>query len=398
MRTTFSPSFKGLLRVLPASLLATLSLPAHSAWIDTPNVRDGLQFGVFTSVNPSLTYTSNKFNYTLGDPRIYGQMGTIEQVLADQDRQDADKRLRADGVDDAGIQLVARQVLTKDLTLRGSSYLYYNKEGHQNYGALWGVTLDINKFGDITVGDGFTRLPVKQTDASNILQQQGTNIAVEYTAIPDLTVSAYHMLTASQDVNNPRLGGWHKSNGLGAKYEFDISPRHKVTVAAGGAHSEGHKNPFYVNTPSEGKAYMGSVGYKYKDLTLAVDYGKASNKYNGGWADTIDTKVLGVKADYEFTPRLIGTLSYSRKIDDNSKPIDLQFLIDGSFGVENFSRFPVFDKIRQDRHKAGLEYQLYKGVKVSASVERQQTTNYVSEGKFSERDRLHTTLGTSFSF
>ena len=169
MRTT-SLSYRWLPKALPASLLVALSMPAHSVWIDTPNVRDGLQLGIFTTVNPQITHTSNKFDYTLGDPAIYGANGTYEQVAADQDRQDADRRLRAEGVNDASVQFAARQVLTKDLTARGSVLLGYTQDGNRNYGALWGVGLDIDRFGSITVGDEWTRLPVRQTDVNNIIQ------------------------------------------------------------------------------------------------------------------------------------------------------------------------------------------------------------------------------------
>lgn len=232
MRINFSPfTCQWLPKTLPVCLLAVLSMPAHSTWIDTPNVRDGLQFGIFATVNPKITHTSNKFHYTLGDPKIYGDTGTMAQVLADQDRQDADRRLRADGVEDGFLQLATRQTLTKDLTLVGSVAVFYNEEGHYNYGSLWGATLLVDGKGSMTVGDGWTRLPVRQTDANNIIQNRGTNIAVEYTQIPDLTLSAYHMFTASSDVNDPQVSGWHKSHGASAKYVFDLAPRNKLTLS-----------------------------------------------------------------------------------------------------------------------------------------------------------------------
>lgn len=399
MYTSFL-SYKRLPKALPVGLLIALSMPTHSAMIDTPNVRDGLSFGIFTNINPEFTYTSNKFNYVLGDPRIYGQTGTIAQVLADKDRQDADKRLRADGVHDGSIQLIARQVLTKDLTLEASGLLAYDKNSHRNYGALWGVGLEIDKFGEISIGDAWTRLPVRQTDVDNIIQNRGTNIAVEYTGIPDLTVAGYHMFTSSEDVDDPRQSGWHKSHGLAVKYEFDFAPKNKLTVAVGGTLSKGHDNPFFVDTASKGESYMGSIGYHYNDLNIAFDYGESKNKYNGAWADNINTKVYGVKASYNITPRLKGTISYAHKDYDNTKPIGIDFFLarPNIFDVNNLPGFPIFDKVKQDRYKTSLDYQLYHGIKLTGSVEKQITTNYVTEGKFSERNRLHASVGASFSF
>lgn len=398
MSKTHHSSTRLLLKALPISMLIVANMPAHSVWIDTPNVRDGLQFGLFASARPQLTHTSDKFTYTLGDPRIYGQAGTIAQVLADQDRQDADRRLRAAGTNSASVQIAARQALTKDLTLRGNVLLSYNPNGHSNHGALWGVSLDIDRFGSVSVGDQWTRLPVSESDADNIVQANGTNIAVEYTKIPNLTLSGYHMLTAAEDIRNPRDSGWHKSTGAGAQYEFNFAPRKKVSVAAGVTRSSGHKAPFWVNSVSKQSAYMGSVGYQYNDLTIGLDYGESKSRYNGAWADAIDTTVYGVKATYEITPRLKGTVSYSHRTDDNTKPIGIDFLVEGGFGVNNNPRFPAFDKIEEDRYKVGLDYQLYKGVSFSASVENQRTDNYVAEGKFSERSRLHTSVGASLSF
>lgn len=399
MRTSFSSQrTKWLPKALPMGMLVALSIPAHAAWIDTPNVRDGLQFGIFASVNPSVSQVSNKFYYTLGDPRIYGQTGTIAQTLADKDRLDSDRRIRQNGTDDAFLQLAARQVLTKDLTLSGSVGLGYDKDSHRNYGALWGLSLNTKDGLRLTVADGYSRLPVRQTNVDNIIQNRGSNISVESTHIPDLTLNAYHMFAVSSNVNDNSIGGWHKSNGASAKYVFDFSPRDKLTVAAGGTHSTGHKTPRYVNTPSKGSAYMGSVGYQHKDLNVAFDYGKQKVKYNGGWVDNLNTTVYGVKAAYDITPRLTGTVSYSHKTDDNTKPIDLQFLIDGDFGVNNYDAFPVFDKVKQDRYKLGLDYQLYKGIEINASVEDIRTRNYVVEGEFSKRERIEATAGVSLSF
>ncbi|MDO4222459.1 MAG: hypothetical protein Q4D05_00300 [Acinetobacter sp.] len=393
-----SLSAQWLPKALTASVLAVLSMPAYSLWIDTPNVRDGLRFGAFVTINPQLTHTSNKFTYTLGDPRIYGTEGTIAQVLADQDRKDSDGRLRGDGVNSGFIQLVANQALTKDLNIHGSVAVDYNKDGYYNYGALWGLGLEVRRFGSFTVGDGWTRLPVKKTDATNIIQNRGTNVAIEYTAIPNLTLAGYHMFTAASDVNNNRVSGWHRNHGVAAEYVFDFAPRKQLTVAAGAARGKGHQNPYYVDTIIKGTSYMGSVSYQHNDLTLAVDYGKGRNTYNGIFIDDMDTTVFGAKATYEITPRIKGTLSYAREVDDNSKPISLDFLIDNGFGVDNWANFPVFDKTIQDRYKVGLDYQLYSRVKLSASVEKQRTRNYVTEGEFSQRDRLYSSVGASFGF
>ncbi|OOS07841.1 hypothetical protein B0189_00320 [Moraxella cuniculi] len=389
-----------------------LAMPAHSVWIDTPAVRDGLQFGVFTNVSPNLVNRSNKFTYTLGDPRIFdtydrnGNLvteGTLADVMANQDRQDSDRRIREDGTDGVMLQLAARQVLTKDLLLRGSIAINYNSDSYRNYGALWGVTLDYKEDLSVTIGDGWSRLPVRQTDVDNIIQQAGNNISVESTHIPDLTLNAYHAFNASSNVYNRQLGGWRTSTGASAKYLFDINPYHKITVAAGGTVSKGNENPYFTNTPSKGKSYLLGASYDYKDLTVGLDYGQQKTHYNGLWSDNMKTTVYGIKTSYNFTPRLAGTLSYAYREDNNNKSVSIDDLVSNpnllmDRGYNYTTRSLVFDKSKQERYGIDLEYQLYKGLTINAGVTDTRTRTYVTEGEFSRRKMLETSLGARFAF
>lgn len=396
LKMTPPSRFKSAIKFLPLSMLAALAMPAHSLWVSTPNVRDGLKLYVGGNVSPTIGTTSNKFRYTIADPAIYGPEGTLEQVLADQDRQDADRRLRAEGTDDAAIELYVSQVLTKGLSLNGSTYLSYNKNSSTNYGALWGLSLDFGSSGDlgrVTVGDGWTRLPVKQTDVDNIIQNRGKNIFVRYTGIPDLTLAGYHMFSASNDVNDPAAYGLHKSNGVSADYQFDFGARKNLTLAAGYTRSEGNKNPRYVDDVAKGKSYLVGANLQHNNLKLGLDYGQRENTYNGAWWDTLKTEVYGIKATYEITPRLTGTLSYAHKTDSNSKPVSLQTLV-AQRSVES----SFFEKVKQDRYLAKLNYQLYKNISLNGEISNTRTKNYVTEGEFSRRDRLSASLGASFSF
>ncbi|WP_323841205.1 MULTISPECIES: hypothetical protein [unclassified Moraxella] len=397
LKITPHTKLKSTSKFLFISILAALAMPAHSVWISTPNVRDGLQLYVGGSVNPRLSTTSDKFNYTMADPAIYGKDGTLADVLADQDRKDADERLKAEGLDDAGIELYVTQALTKKLKLGGTTYLYYNQNSSTNYGALWGVSLDFGSFGElgrVTVGDGWTRLPVKQTDVDNILQSRGTNISARYTKIPNLTLAGYHLFNASPDVNSRYQFGLHKSSGVSAGYEFDFGARNNLTLAAGYTKSEGHKDPYYAEEISQGESYLVGIGLQDNNLKLGLDYGQRNNKYNGFWWDNLNTKVYGVKATYEFTPRLSGTLSYAHKTDTNGKAVSFKDLAKH----QNVNEAQFFEKVKQDRYLAKLEYQLYKNISLNGEVSNTQTKNYVTEGEFSKRDRLYTSVGASFSF
>lgn len=389
---------KPIVKFLPLSMLVALAMPAHSMWLSTPNVRDGLKMYIGGSVNPSFSNTSNEFNYTMANPAIYGPTGTLEQVLADQDRQDADQRLKAEGTNDAGIELYTTQVITKDIDLSASTYLSYDQNSSINYGALWGVSLDFGSHGDIgrvTIGDGWTRLPVKQTDVDNIVQSTGKNISARYTRIPNLTLSGYHLFSASGDVNDRYSFGLHKSNGISADYEFDFGARKNLTVAAGFSKSKGHENAYYAQDIIKGDAYLLGASLQHNDLKLGLDYGQRKNTYNGVLWNDLKTEVYGVKATYEITPRLTGTLSYAHKTDNNSKPVSFQTLVNGRKSVNEAS---LFEKVKQDRYIAKLDYKLYKNISLKGEVSNTRTKNYVAEGEFSRRSKLTTSVGASFSF
>lgn len=413
MRPTPPTSLNRASKLTLACLATMLAMPAHSVWIDTPAVRDGLQFGIFTNVNPILTNRSSKFDYTLGDPRIFdtydrdGNLlteGTLADVMANQDRQDSDRRIREEGTDGVMLQLTARQVLTKDFVLRGSIAVSYNSDSYRNYGALWGVTLDYKEDLSLSVGDGWSRLPVRQTDVDNIIQNAGTNISIESTHIPDLTLNAYHAFNASSNVYNRQLGGWRTSSGASAQYLFDINPRHKITVAAGGTVSKGNENPWYTNNPSKGKSYLLGTNYTYKDLSVGLDYGQQKTHYSGVWSDNMKTTVYGIKTSYKITPRLTGTLSYAYREDDNNKAVGVDDLINNPTALmdrNNFNyttRSLLFDKSKQERYGVDLEYQLYKGLTLNAGVTDIRTRNYVTEGEFSRRKLLESSIGARFAF
>lgn len=379
-------------KVISLYVLAAMSMPAHSLSLDT---KEALTFGIYTTVSPTISQESNRFTYVYGDPAIYGASGTIAQMLADQDRQDSDERARLANTNRASAEIYVNQALTKTLSFGGSTLLQFNPDGSNHWGSPWGLTLRAKNLGNITVGDLWTRLRVGQTSADDVLSTSGTNVRVDITRIPGVTLTGYHMLTAADDVDNPRDGGLHKSNGISASYEYSFAPRRTVKVAAGVAKSEGHPNPFYVNTARTAEAKMASVSYQHQDVKLAFDFGEKEEEFNGLWFGKINTDVVGVQLDYEITPRLTTTFNYSRKTSDNNQPVELNQLLRSGRGV-NETLF--FDKVEQDRLGASVKYQLYKGVSLIGSAEQTKTRNYLTSGEFSKREQLKYNAGVRFSF
>ncbi|MFC0819621.1 hypothetical protein [Moraxella marmotae] len=388
-----------------------VTIPAHAVWFQTPAVKNGLGLSIGGTINPNFSTESNKFNYTYGDPAIFDteennivKLGTIADVLAYQDRKDSDEQLRLDGLGWGSVDFYASQRLTPKMTADTSIQIGASESGN-DWSAYWGVGFNFGDFGElgrINVGSMGNGLYVSQTGLGmlNTLDDSGTNINGNYTGIPNLTLSAYHMLTQSADINDNKDAGWHHSDGASAEYEFDFAPRKTLTLAGGYARSKGHGSSDYYGVAQKADAYLLGVGFDYNNWTVGLDYGKREETYNGYATSGIDKTTYGAKLNYEFTPRLKGTLSYGRSNSKNDRPADFAKLLYLNAGLEPYSSAEavVFNRVKKERYSAGLEYQLYKGVTINGTVTDLKTTNYITEGEFSNRKRLTTNVGVSFSF
>lgn len=396
---------KTAIKLLPACVLAVMVMPAHSVFIDQPNVKNGLRFYAGTSLSPAFTTASRKFTYTYGDPSIYRGTSAqqIEQMFADQDKKLTDNELRLSGMSGGYIELYGAQAIHKDLTVSASVLLDGGEGGIGNYGAYWGLTADYDRVGRLTVGGRNNGLGVGKTGIGmlNTLNDSGMNIVARYTRIPDLTITGYHMFNQSADLRNDRDSGWHKSNGLSAQYTFSPSSQQRVTMALGGSRSKGHNNPYYFDAVSKADAYMAGLSYRYNKAILSADYGIRNEKYNGALIDEIDVKTYGAKLDYEFTPRLTANISYAHRGAQNNRPISFNdWLAWGLRGADqrDYIESKLFNEVKQDRYSAGLSYKLWENVSLNGSVTSLQTKNYLTEGQFSKREELTTSIGASFNF
>ncbi|MFB6349125.1 porin [Moraxella sp. ZJ142] len=399
------PLARQLCWAISASALALAVMPAHAMYLQIPSVKNGLTLGIYGTVNPEFSTRSNKFNYTYGDPEIFGENGSIADVLANQDRKDSDEQLRLDGLNTGTIQFYASQKLTPKITANSSLVVEARENSASNWGAYWGVGFDFGSFGElgsINIGGYNNGLGVSQTGLGllNTLNDSGTNINASYTGIPNLTLSAYHMLTQSADINDNKDTGWHHSDGASAKYEFDFAPRKTLTLAGGYARSKGHDSSYYYDAAQKADAYLLGVGFNYNNWKVDLDYGKRQETYNGVATSGIDKTTYGAKLNYEFTPRLKGTLSYGRSNSKNDRPADFAKLLDLNAGLEPYSSAEavVFNRVKKERYSAGLQYKLYKGVTLNGTVSDLRSTNYITEGEFSNRKQLTTNVGVSFSF
>lgn len=393
-------------RVAPVSVLTLFAVPAYAVTLEIPSVKDGLNLSIYGSVSPNFSTESNKFSYSYGDPEIFGNKGSIADVLVNQDRKDSDEQLRLNGLDSGSINFYLRQRLTPKITANSSILIEASKSYSSNWGAYWGVGFDFGSFGEqgrLTVGSYHNGLDVSQTDLYmlNTLNDGGTNINAKYTGIPNLTLSAYHMLTQSADINNhdDYDKGWHHSDGVSAKYDFDFAPRKTLTLTGGYGRSQGDNDTLNAYNTKKADAYLLGVGFGHNDWTVGIDYGEREETYNGAITRGVDKKVYGAKVDYEFTPRLKGTLSYGHIHSKNNTPIPFARMV--NFGrLEPYSGVEAlfFDKVKQNRYEAALKYKLYQNITLNGSLTNLKTVNHVSEGEFSRREQLTASIGASFSF
>lgn len=371
-----------------------VSISAHSIVLDT---KEALYFGLGGEISPSFTTTTNdSFHYTYGDPKIYGTNGTIADVLQDQDRQDAKRNIYLQGVNDASIFFYAQQHLTKDYMIGATTGVLFNNQGYHPYGANWGVELERRNIANLKIGSRWAGFDITQTSAENLLSAPGTNIHLNWTKIPNLSISGFYMLAPSSDVRNPYNADLHKAHGLSASYLHSFAPRQNLEGKIGFMRTDAHDKPLEA-TAQKGKAnaVMASISYQHNNATFATDYGMAQKRHNGAMFDRLKTQVFGARFGYEITPRLEIELDYARNNTQNNQPIRFADLVNHGSDVHETD---YFHQVIKDDYGASLSYQLYKGISLKGSAKNSRTRNFLSDGEFSRRSSTTYSVGARFSF
>lgn len=405
---------KTAIKLLPACVLAVMAMPAHSAPTDQlGGVRNGLLFEINTSLNPEINNFSSKTTYLMADPTYYdrydrGQLvssGTMAQVFADQDRKDADERNRIYGTESAYTQFVASQALNKDWRADVGLYVEYNQNAHTNYGSGWGVGLDYKTKARFNIGLTGPAIGISRTDADPVIRLPRNGKAyfrASYMGTPNLTLSAAHALTSSGDDRINSDMNWRKHSAVSASYLVNVSPYHQVTLGLAGSRARGSDTPFEFNQHSKNDGYMGSIAYRYRDVTLGFDYGKGKEKFNGVYLGELDKTSYGVKATYRFTPRFQGSLSYGVYETENSKSLSFQDFTKFELGLNEQNYF--FAKSKTERYRLNVNYSIRNNLSLFGAVISSRTKHHVLDERdnavkpFAKNESLLTAAGVSFSF
>lgn len=392
---------KSLPRTAPACLAligaSFITTPAFGAWLDN-NLRDGLNFAVSGTVAPSLGKTHSNFRYVYPNKDIAGNPAEIEAMLAGIDRQEADERARLDGFDSAAIWLVTQKRLNRNLSLSGNVLLYGMPSGFDKGTLYYGLNLRHDTYGSLGInsGNSFDTSDITPSRTYNPLDSQSTALSLSYTQIPNLTLTGFYAFAESPNTSFVDTA-LHKGYGVGASYEFDFAPRHNLTLGAGYTDGKRHVDLKDDRVSKQKQATAVGINYQYQNWTLGVDAGQAKEDFDGRRIASTDSKNMGVRVGYEFTPRLSAFMSYGTKVSDKVAQQD-KALDFASLATRGINESNLFDKVEQKMVRVGAEYEVYSGISINANVSSNKTTNYVSEGKFSERDSLSYNTGVTFSF
>lgn len=412
-----------------------ISTSASAVWLDN-NLRNGLQLGISGTLSPSFTKDSGKFTYLYGDPSVYdvadnpdtedvdeSYIGTMADVFADQDRRDTDERTRLSGLNSATVNFSANQMLTRDVSIYGTVGLWVTPSESARRGYSYGATITHSKIGSLGVNSNsaFATADIATSGTYNPLDTVGSAVSASYTAIPNLTLSAYHAFPESGDTRSTADAGLHSGYGLAASYTHSFAPRHNITIGAG--HTKGKREvDFYgdgstwtygpadrytdywekvfYTAPKEKEATAIGLSYQLDDWTLSVDGGKSTEEFTGEFYNRAKTDNYGVRVDYEFTPRMTAYASYgerkSKKDGVDGNQISYQDFL--SAGVLGVNETLVFDEVKQKQYTVGASYDLYHNITFTGEVSGIKTKNYIAEGAFSKRDSLNYLAGVSFSF
>lgn len=379
------------------ALIIASSMPASAVWLDN-NLRDGLNFAISTTVAPSLSKTHTNFRYLYPNKDIAGDPAEIEAMLAGIDRQESDARARLDGFDSAAVWLIAQKRLNRSTSLMGNVLMYGLPSGFEKGTLYYGLNLRHEVYGSLGInsGNNFNTSDIATSRTYNPLDSQSTAISASYTQIPNLNLSGYYAFAESPNTDYVDTA-LHKGYGVGGSYEFSFAPRHTLTLGAGYTDGKRHVDLKDDRISKHKQATAIGVNYQYQNWTVGVDAGQAKETFDGRRIASTDSKNMGVRVDYEFTPRLSAFASYGTKISDKTAQQGVNFDF-ANLATRGINESTLFDKVEQKLVSVGTNYEIYSGISLSADVSKNTTTNYISEGKFSERDSLSYNTGVTFSF
>lgn len=390
------------------------STSTHAVWLEhNPRIKDGLSINIWGGLSPTVSKDISTFNYVYGDPSIYNKtddkgnlvLGTLAQVLKDQDRHDFDERLRLSQHHNSGVGFTVFQQVDRSISVEGFVYLQAVAGEDKGYSLVpsYGLTAYHSKFGSAELASytTFDTSKVAHANVFNELDDGGAALSVVYEPTPKLAVGGFYAFPGAEDTRNKFDSGLHDGHGAWGSYEHYFAPRQMIKTTAGVAKTERLPDSVhYDNVEQDKTAYGLGVSYRHNDWLIDVDSTFSKKRFGGDLINEADTRTHSLKLTYEVTPRLSTSVAYgiSRANKTAGSAVDeIDFetvrLLEIGVSEEN-----LFKEIKKQNYSATAKYQLYKGVSLQAGISNQKTTNYLKEGAFSERNLRTYNAGLNFSF
>lgn len=366
--------------------------------------KDGLTVDFSGNVTAQFSKKHNKFTYKHDSARYYynNDISDWESAQAGHDVESSDRRARL-GFDrgSSWLQIRGQQRINQDVRATATVQLGYYKDD-LNLSAA-NVALDWRNLGSVTLGKQFLHSGyVTRTDTYYPLEYFGnSSVRVDYTGVPELQVSAYHLFPSQDDVRKTDNTNEIRGNGISASYRLRIAPDHSVRFAAGYTQSKRNPNTTTTWTSKKKHAVAGSVEYKYRDLTVAGDIGQEKEKIDIATLGEAKSNFYGVKAEYAFTPRFKMAAGYGVKNTKKTAGSVGAFNLNAGWQAPEFiaaNEEYIFPKIKSNRYYLKADYDLRDNVTVYGKVDFENTKNYVDGELFSKRQRRELTAGISVTF
>lgn len=383
------------------------SLPTHAAY----NLyrKDGLSFDVHGEINlnfknrdDQLTLQNNTSGYVIGSNGNW-------KAYSDAYYQRSDRRTRL-GQDEGASWLEFRgsQEMNNDWRVSGTVGLGYADSETGAYLNTANIVFDKKDKGAIGIGRQYLHTGyVTRTGTYTPLDNFGeTSVRLDYTAIPNLHLSAYYSTPYSTDVrglSNLEVEGF----GASASYLHKMPHNQSVRFAVG--HSDSRANPQTNESrqgnevPVDSKGTAASIEYRNGKFLAAVDYGVKKEELNGTAVSAADSDYLGVKLGYQFTPKFsmtagYGTQDIERKYQSGVTPnfVDCNFRYCTDM-FDLYSSF-LFGKSEHERSYVRGDYYLRENVRLYGRIDKEEIQNKHDNQDVSHFENTTYRAGVAFSF
>lgn len=373
--------------------------------------KDGLSLDVNGEVNVHFKNDREQYTYQYDEPGYASAAYDYQEMVQGAYDEVTDRRTRL-GQDDGASWMDIRgsQKLPKDWRVTGTIGFGYADSGSGMYLNSANLAIDKLNVGSISLGRQYLHTGyVTRTGTFTTLNTfSGASIRTDYTAIPNLHLSAYYSTPSSSDVrknSNDEVEGW----GASASYRYPIADNHSVRFAAG--YSDSRANPDTSAKNSNGNAsavdsqgYAGSVEYRYHNFLAAVDAGHKKEDLNGNVIDSAKTDFVGVKLGYQFTPRFSMTAGYGQK--DIKRTNQEGVIVAANDSGANTDRSNVayayesflFPKAEETRAYIRGDYYLRDNVRLYGRVDNVENQYKLNNKNFAKLEDTAYRAGMSFTF